>query len=136
MSELRGGKIIPWLIKALDDPEPAVRQCAGLALGRNPDPSAVPRLIQMLRDPNPLTARLAGEALAAIGSPAVDPLLEVLKCGSPAERIHAIRALAEVRDPRAVPAFFEALDDSSTLIGYWANEGLERLGVGMTFYNP
>jgi HEAT repeat protein len=79
---------------------------------------------------------LAGDALVAIGSPAVPALLEVLQAGVHPARLEAVRALARIGDERAIPALFTALDDSSALIEYWANEGLERMGVGMVFYRP
>ena len=44
--------------------------------------------------------------------------------------------LAKIGDERAIPVLFEALDDSSALIEYWASEGLEKMGVGMVFYKP
>jgi len=50
--------------------------------------------------------------------------------------VEAVRALAKIGDQRAIPALFEALDDNSALIEYWASEGLEKMGVGMVFYKP
>ena len=51
-------------------------------------------------------------------------------------RINAARALAEMRVEAAIPILFEALDDPLSIVVYWAEEGLERLGVGMTFFKP
>jgi NADPH-dependent ferric siderophore reductase len=47
-----------------------------------------------------------------------------------------MRVLALVGDKSSIPALFEALDSDSMLIEYWANEGLERMGVGMVFFKP
>jgi len=56
--------------------------------------------------------------------------------GDPLVRIEVVRALSKLGDQRAIPALFEALDDSSALIEYWASEGLEKMGVGMVFFKP
>jgi HEAT repeat protein len=58
-----------------------------------------------------------------------------MESGSHIARLEAARALASIGDTRAIPALFDALDDSA-LLEYWANEGLERMGVGMCFFSP
>ena len=63
-------------------------------------------------------------------------LLDAMQHGEHLARLEAVRALAKIGDQRAIPALFEALDDSSALIEYWASEGLEKMGVGMVFYKP
>ncbi len=83
-----------------------------------------------------LVAELAGGALAANGSPALPALLEALQNGSQAARLIAVRALAEIGDTESIPALFAALSESSALMEYWAAQGLERMGVGMTFFDP
>jgi HEAT repeat protein len=90
----------------------------------------------MLSDEDALTRRLAGDALAAIGSQTVPLLLDAMQNGEHIVRLEAVRALAKIGDESAIPALFEALDDRSALIEYWANEGLEKMGVGMVFYKP
>ncbi len=44
--------------------------------------------------------------------------------------------LAAIGDPRAVPALYAVLEDDSALLVYWAEQGLERMGVGMIFFKP
>jgi HEAT repeat protein len=56
--------------------------------------------------------------------------------GSPQARIEAARALGFIGDARAVPQLFKALDGDSAILEYWADQGLERMGVGMVFFNP
>ena len=130
-----GGEITPSLLQALQDGDASVRQCAALGLRQRTDPAAVPELVCALDDPDPLVRRLAGEALEAVGSEAVPRLLEVMENGSHIARLEAARALAVIGDTRAIPALFAALDDSA-LLEYWANEGLERMGVGMNYFFP
>jgi HEAT repeat protein len=136
------------LMEALEDPDPSVRQCAALGLraqikrtpGWNPEPGTLEairlRLFEGLKDPDPLAARLAADALAAIGEPVVAQLLELLNNSDQAVRLLLVRSLAEIGDQRAIPAFLAALDEDSLLMEYWANEGLEKMGVGMRYFFP
>lgn len=125
-----------YLRRALSDGDPSVRQCAALALRQRPDPAAIPDLIDALDDPDRLFARLAADALAACGKAALPALLKVMEGDSQPARLEAMRALSAMGDEQAIPALFKALDEQSYLIEYWANAGLERLGVGMTFFKP
>jgi HEAT repeat protein len=134
--EIPEQRAIDLLIETLGDAEPAVRQCAALGLRKRPDPQAVPALIAALSDPDPLCATLAADTLIIIGEPSVLPLLERLSNGSRAFQLEAVRALAMIGDKRAIPAFFNLLDEDSAIMEYWANTGLERMGVGMTFFKP
>jgi HEAT repeat protein len=136
LAEVQDERIPDLLVKALADPDQGVRWCAGLALRQHPSEKAVPALVAMLSDKEALTRRLAGDALVAIGKPAVPPLLDALQCSALGARLEAMRALAKIGDERAIPALFAALDDCSALIEYWANEGLEKMGVGMVFFKP
>ena len=134
LAEVQDERVPDLLVQALADPDKSVKWCAGLALRNHPSEKAAQALMNMLSDGDALTRRLAGDALVAIGSPVVPQLLESLKAGKHIARLEAVRALAKISDERAIPALFTALDDSSALIEYWANEGLEKMGVGMVFY--
>lgn len=136
LAEIQDEGVPGLLVKALADPDQSVRWCAGLALRKRPSPEAIQALVSLLGDRDALTRRLAGDALLAIGSPAVPELLEVLQSGEYSSRLEAVRALARIGDPRAIPALFEALDEGSALVEYWASEGLEKMGVGMVFFKP
>ena len=136
LAEAQGERVPRLLVQALSDPDIGVRWCAGLALRMNPSPQASLVLVGMLSDSDALTRRLAGDALVAIGSEVVPQLLDIMLQGDPFVRIEAVRALSKLGDQRAIPALFEALDDSSALIEYWANEGLDKMGVGMVYFKP
>ncbi len=136
LSEISDPQVPDLLTSALQDPEAAVRQCALLGLRQQPDALAIPALIAMLDLPDGLTADLAADALVAVGEAAVAPLLDVLADGPQQARLRAAKALALIGDPRAIPALFHALDEDSALLEYWANEGLDRMGVGMAFFKP
>lgn len=124
------------LARALRDDDPAVRQCAALALRRSPAPEAIPQLVALLGEEDRMLARLAADALAALGPRAVPALAAAARDPDPAVRIEAVRALANLRRVEAAPALFRALDDPSTMVVHWAEEGLERLGFGMLFFRP
>jgi HEAT repeat protein len=136
LAEIPGEQAAGKLEQALSDPDPAVRQCAALGLGKQCAPRAIPALLQAMHDSDSLVARLAANALAAIGAPAVEPILELIKNAPQQVQLEAARVLALIADPRAIPVLFNALDGDSMLLEYWANEGLERMGVGMAFFKP
>jgi HEAT repeat protein len=136
LAEIPGGLASPWSIEALKDPDVAVRQCAALGISRQPDDQAVPALVEAMSSDDALLARLAANALSSIGEAAVPALLDLLENAPQPVRLEAVRALAMIGDTRAIPALFNALDGDSALLEYWANEGLERMGVGMTFFKP
>lgn len=129
-------------LQALQDEDWRVRQCAAIALRLHPNPQAVTGLIDLLNsaakdlEDGALTARLAADALVSLGSPAVPALIAVLQDGSQAARLQAGRALAQIGDPRAIPDLIKSLDEDSALLEYWANIGLEKMGVGMAFFIP
>ncbi|MCW5876572.1 MAG: HEAT repeat domain-containing protein [Anaerolineales bacterium] len=124
------------LAAALADDEHAVRCCAAVALAQRPDAAAVPALIAMLADEDSLLARLAGDALAAAGSMSVPVLVEALEQPGAQRQAEAARALALIGDPGSIPALFALLESESTLVQHWAEEGLGKMGVGMTFFKP
>jgi HEAT repeat protein len=134
LAEIKEPEAAEILIEGLADTEESVRHCAGLALRENPHKAAIPALAALLGDDDRMLAQLASDALAAIGSEATDALLDAVGNGSQAARIEAVRALAGIRDLRAVSTLFRLLDEDSAMLEYWANEGLERMGIGMTFF--
>jgi HEAT repeat protein len=87
-----------WLIPFLDDPAPEVRQCAALGLGSKPDEGAIQPLVGALSDRDGMVCNLALNALITIGKAAVPSLIEVARSAPQSRRIHALRALAEIRD--------------------------------------
>lgn len=129
-------EIIPELVAALGDESDEVRQAAAMALCHHPDPQAVFPLIRALSDPDTMTAKLASNALALIGSAATSALLDVLKTGKASARLEAARALAEIKDPRAIPDLMKALETDSALLQYWVGNGLDKLGLGMVYLKP
>ncbi len=97
---------------------------------------AIPDLSGALESGEALTMRLAADALAACGPGAIPALAKAAASSDPAVRIEAVRALAALRDPAAIPALYRALEDRSSLVGHWAEQGLDRLGMEMLYFRP
>ena len=125
-----------WLVPFLNDSAPEVRQCAALGLTIKPHESAIQPLIRALSDEDAMVGNLAANALVKIGGAAVPELIEVVKNASQSTRIHALRALAEIRDHRAIPLMMQVIQEDSALLQHWAKEGLERLGLDMVYIKP
>jgi HEAT repeat protein len=124
---------LPELVAALEDESDEVRQAAALALCHQPHPQAVSPLIRALSDPDTMTAHLASNALSLIGVESTPALLEILKSGTRSAKLEAARALAEIKDPRAIPGLMKALETDSALLQYWAGNGLDKLGLDMVY---
>jgi HEAT repeat protein len=135
------------LVPFLNDPAPEIRQCAALGLALKPDERATEPLIRALSGDDAMLSSLAVNALVRIGSPAIPALIEAVKSRPSTEesgegkktqsrRIHALRALAELRDHRAIPVMMQVMQEDSALLQHWAREGLERLGLDMVYIKP
>ena len=124
------------ILPSLSDAAPEVRQCAALTLCGHPSEAAIPPLIQALSDSDSLVAELSARALIAVGEPATESLLEVLKEAKPSAKIHAMHALAGIADPRSIRPMIESMSESSAMLQYWAQIGLEKMGVNMVYVKP
>ena len=100
-----GDSVAPDLIiAALEDEDVSVRQCAALAITQAWGCARGAGLgAAALRPTNSLLARLAANALVAIGTPAVPPLVELLRDGKPRARFEAGARLALIGDHHAIP---------------------------------
>lgn len=136
LSEFQDERVAQHLIKMLADENVEVRQCAALALYNHPDKGAVSGLIAALSSGDNILIHLAGNTLIAIGEPAVVPLLDIVKNGNQAARLEAVRALALIADPRAAETLLQVCKEDSAMMEYWANEGFERMGMGMVYFQP
>jgi HEAT repeat protein len=125
-----------WLVPFLSDPAPDIRQCAALGLAIKADASTTDSLVGALSDEDSMTSSLAVNALIKIGKDAVPSLIEAVKRGAQSQRIHALRALAEIKDHRAIPIMMQVMQEDSALLQHWAQEGLERLGLDMVYIKP
>lgn len=124
------------LLSALGDSDSEARACAIYALGTRHEPEAISALVNVCSDHSSFLARIAADSLQRIGKPAVPALIEALTHRDAQTRGLAARALAHIKDTSSVPALFNALEDESAIVQYWADEALERMGVGMVYFKP
>jgi len=132
---------VNWMLAALDDESVEVRQCAALGLSVHPDDRSVSALVKALHDPDSMVSTLAANALSKVGIAAVDELLLVFEESETEEnilqvkaaRLGAIRALAIIADPRAIPAMMAALEEDSVFMNHWAETGLKNMGQDMVY---
>ena len=109
----------PLITTLLKDEDKFARLKAAEALGKIKDPRAVGALLAAIKDCQRYFdvevdwSIAAADALAKIGSPAVNPLLEVLKHDDNAMRYMATVVLAKIKDPRAVVPLIAALKDDN-----------------------
>jgi HEAT repeat protein len=120
-------------IDALEDVSSEVRQAAALALAAHPAEKAAPVLVRALNDNDALVQTLAANALSAIGKPVVPILIDEFPRASASVKIHLMRVLADVRDPRAIPLMMKAMDDGSAILNHWCEVGLQQLGLDMVY---
>lgn len=125
---------IDILLAALDDSSVEVQQSAALGLTKHPHPKAAPALLNLLPNPDSILRNLAMNAIIALGKDVTLALLDFLEAHKEenSARLSAVRALATIGDPRAIPALMAALEESA-LIGHWAEEGLQKLGLDMVY---
>lgn len=139
LSEFDLPQISSILTKYLTDPDPAVQSCAVLGLRLHPSSQAVPELVTLLSTKDQLLARLVSDALIATGKDATEALILFLENGlsnPQIARLETVRALAKIQDPLAIPTLFKAWETGSGMMQYWAEEGLNALGIGMVFFDP
>lgn len=134
LAEVGTPAAVAALCTALGDADADVRACAVVALAGLRPLEAIAPLAERLGDPSAYVARLAADALARFGLPAAPALIAALGSENPAARAGAARALAVIQPPEAIPALCAALDDPSALVTYYAEEALEKMGVGMVFF--
>jgi HEAT repeat protein len=125
-----------WFLRGLRDSREENRAAAALALAIHPDPRAIGLLIGLLSDGDNVTAVMAVNALAKIGNEAVVPLINAYDGAPRRAQIQILRCLAELRDHRSIPLLLKAQGESSAVAQYWAQEGLERLGLNMVYLTP
>lgn len=118
------------LISAVESASSALELLhATAALARSADAAAAPTLVEVLGFNNPGAAVAAVDGLVAIGSPAVEPLLQ-LDPRNYGARAWAVRALAGIGDVRGLDLLIEALlTDVGPSVRRAAAKGLGNLQI-------
>jgi HEAT repeat protein len=118
----------------LDDPLIEVRQSAARALGGTKHPAALPFLMEALRDSSwwfeqEQAAVDLLDAIKAMGSVAVEPLIEALQDREGTVRRYAASVLGEMGDIRAIEELGMTLYDLHVEVGRVAAEALAKFGA-------
>ncbi len=109
--EKMGAAAVEPLIEALQDKEGTVRKFAAILLGRLCDPRAIEPLGMALYDMHHEVGEESASALARFGAPAMGVLTEALSHPEMWIRIHAVEALARIKNPRVAPILLGMLND-------------------------
>lgn len=109
--EKLGVEAVDPLIDALQDKEGTVRKFAATLLGRIRDPRAIEPLGMALYDMHHDVGNASAEALARFGASAIGVLSEALSHPEMWIRVHAVRALGQIRDDQVSSLLVHMLDD-------------------------
>ncbi|MCX5742920.1 MAG: HEAT repeat domain-containing protein, partial [Proteobacteria bacterium] len=122
----------PYLLRAIVDDDPGVRQAAAKGLGAGGAVEAVPILGDWLSDIEPKIRVSAADALGEIGGPdATAALTRSLGDPDPSVRQHAVRALGAIGrrgTPGVVISIIPRLEDDKAEVKRESIEQLEALG--------
>jgi HEAT repeat protein len=118
------------LVQALrNDEDPNIRKETAEALGFIGDVKAIRPLIQALEDDDDGVQEESMKALIKIGVPSIDALAKVLNDRNNQVRKHAVQALGEIKDARAVESLIQVLTDSDVDVLGDAVSALEKIGI-------
>ncbi len=107
-----------------------VRKDAAKALGELGDERAVEPLIDALTQEVDIgVSDTISVALGKIGSPAVEPLIAILRAGEALDRLRAVEVLDTIGDERAIEPFIIALKDEDRDVRKAAAWGLAKTGT-------
>jgi HEAT repeat protein len=118
------------LTELLDDPAPAVRAHAAMALGEIGEPakSSASALLNLLKDKDEIVRRRAIRALIALhpGPKVMQPLFEqIMENSDPASQMRILQAVADAGEI-AVPGLIRSLENDK--VAYWACIVLREIG--------
>jgi HD-GYP domain-containing protein (c-di-GMP phosphodiesterase class II) len=110
LGELKDARAVVPLISLLEnDWSSPIQQSVVQALAEIKDPRAITALINSLKSVVSVIKAGAVSALVQIGPPAVDQLIQALDEGDKNVQLGAVRALGDIKDPRALPKLIVTL---------------------------
>jgi len=112
------------LCEALCDEDIHMRRMAAHFLGTTGDTQVIPNLIDAFQDPDKMVRAGAMDALVAIGSPAVEDLIEALQKDDWVMRYRVAEALGRIADERTIEPLLGCLGDRKDHVRYIGAKGL------------
>jgi HEAT repeat protein len=131
LGEIGDRKAVSSLLKTLKDTHVAnrIRIAAGAALSRMARDEGPAFLLAMLKSSTSDDRIYSADELGSLRiKGTLDPLLSLLADHDWIVRFWAVRAIGNLRDPRAVPALRKLLNDPEPYLRQSAAEALEKLG--------
>ena len=125
--EKMGSAAVEPLIEALHDKEGTVRKFAAILLGKLGDARAIEPLGMALYDLHHDIGNASAESLVNFGAPAIGILTEALSHPEMWIRIHAVNALAKIKDPQVAPVLLQMLNDPEREVKKHAIQALGEL---------
>jgi HEAT repeat protein len=123
------------LVKALDEPDPALCAAAALALGHlyTREPATVRPVLETvaakLTNDDGMVRQAVADALIMAGDDAVPALAQVLQSNHEGARTRAAYALRKIATLKAAGVLYRCLNDSNYLVHMYAYEGLDEMGL-------
>ena len=128
LGDLKDPRAVCSLVSILRDRDRSVREAAIRALTSIGESSVVP-LGTCLTDPELLVQEAASVVLASIADERVlDPLVQALRSPDWIVRMHAVKALARIKDPGSVQSLIPLLQDNVKAVREETSTGLAAMG--------
>lgn len=124
LAKIKNSRIVPVLIKALDDKDPFAARAAARGLKLNPDSrSIVPLRNKFKSDDYDLRVECK-DALVSIGKEAISDLLKALTRNDRKVREMAVEALGGIKEKSTLDKVIQALNDNESSVRWRAAKAL------------
>jgi HEAT repeat protein len=124
LGEIKDPRARDALLGALSDPQWTVRDQAAWAIRELRDPQLGAKLVDLLNQPQTDTTAVMWLLEHIAPEDSFDHFVCLLDASRTAVRLHAVRALAAAKNPRAFDALLGALDDAEPAVRLAAAEAL------------
>ncbi len=122
--------VVEALFAALGDPDVQVHEAIIQAITRQTASGVIPGLVTILRENHAGRRNAALSTLIEIGARRPQSLIAALNNPTPEVRLHIAEVLGDLRNPQAVPALIERLNDSAEFpnVRHAAAQALGKIG--------
>ncbi|NYT06378.1 MAG: tetratricopeptide repeat protein [Methanomicrobiales archaeon] len=132
LGQVAGGEVTGVLLRALENPDPGVRETAARILARKGDPATIPPIASLLFDVHRPVRATAMAALADIQTGVSPHLRSLYRTVDANRRVHIVEALGVINDPPAREILVAALADADAGVRRHAADVIGGIGGGFT----